>query len=187
MTDGFDDATAYGAVSGLDDETMGWARYAQSTQHMNLNSGLFYVRANDNTVALMQKLARRLSQQKYWDQTAFNEEIFFLSHGDTSYVPISVRVMDIWQFMNSKVRAIISKTYIAPRYCCLMPSLELISYIRRYFNIPKLPRCQHDRKRLLRSRKCRLLALWQQWQQRFPVLLQLACKQLHNTQQNAMH
>ena len=104
MTDGFDDPTAYGAISGLDDESMGWARYAQSTQHMNLNSGLFYVRANENTVALMQKLAARLARQKYWDQTAFNEEIFFLSHGDTKYVPISVRVMDIWQFMNSKVR-----------------------------------------------------------------------------------
>ena len=106
MTDGFDDATAYGFIDGLDDPSMGWARYAQATKHMNLNSGLFYARAGPNTVALMQRLADRLSRQKYWDQTAFNEEIFFLSHGDVSYVPISVRVMDIWRFQNSKVSAL---------------------------------------------------------------------------------
>ena len=52
----------------------------------------------------MQRLATRLSHQKYWDQTAFNEEIFFLSHGDTTVVPISVRIMEYWRFMNSKVR-----------------------------------------------------------------------------------
>lgn len=105
MTDGFDDRTAYGMIDGLDDASMGWARYAQSTKHMNLNSGLFYVNANANTLALMQRLADRLSRQKYWDQTAFNEEIFFLSHGDTTVIPISVRVMEYWRFMNSKVRA----------------------------------------------------------------------------------
>ena len=61
----------------------------------------------------MQKLAARLARQKYWDQTAFNEEIFFLSHGDTAYVPISVRVLDIWKFMNSKVRFIVLHSH-----CC---------------------------------------------------------------------
>lgn len=105
MTDGFDDGTAYGLIDGIDDPSMGWARYAQSTKHMNLNSGLFYVRAGAATVALMEKLAARLAQQKYWDQTAFNEEIFFLSHGETRFVPVSVRVMDYWLFQNSKVRA----------------------------------------------------------------------------------
>jgi hypothetical protein len=105
MTDGFDDATSYGFIDGFDDATMGWARYAQATKHMNLNSGLFYVRANANTVELMERLADRLSRQKYWDQTAFNEEIFFLSHGNVTRVPISVRVMNYWEFMNSKVLA----------------------------------------------------------------------------------
>ena len=105
MTDGFDDQTAYGFIDGFDDPSMGWARYAQSTKHFNLNSGCFYTRSNANTVALMLKLADRLDKVKYWDQSAFNEEIFFLSHGDTTYVPISVRVMDYWKFMNSKVCA----------------------------------------------------------------------------------
>jgi arabinosyltransferase len=117
MTDGFDDATAYGLIDGLDDARMGWARYAQATKHMNLNSGLFYVRAAANTVALMEKLAERLSRQKYWDQTAFNEEIFFLSHGDVAFVPVSVRVMDIWRFQNSKARRRAAAACCAWRCC----------------------------------------------------------------------
>jgi hypothetical protein len=48
--------------------------------HFNLNSGLFYVTPNTRTLELMERLASRLSRQTYWDQTAFNEEIFFLSH-----------------------------------------------------------------------------------------------------------
>jgi hypothetical protein len=44
-------------------------------------SGLFYLRANERTVELLTRLETRLSKTKYWDQTAFNEEVFFLSHG----------------------------------------------------------------------------------------------------------
>lgn len=36
-------------------------------------------------------------------QSVFNEEIFFLSHGDYKSPGVSVRVMDIYTFMNSKV------------------------------------------------------------------------------------
>ena len=110
MTDGFDDAGAYGFIDGLDDPSMGWARYAQAVKHMNLNSGLFYVRANRNTVALMERLAERLAREKYWDQTAFNEEIFFLSHGAVARVPVSVRVMNYWLFQNSKARSPAAET-----------------------------------------------------------------------------
>jgi len=39
MTDGFDEHTAYGAIDGIDDPSMGWARYAQFYKHFNLNSG----------------------------------------------------------------------------------------------------------------------------------------------------
>jgi hypothetical protein len=50
--------------------------------HFNMNSGLFYLRANPRTVELMQRLETRLAREKYWDQTAYNEEMFVLSHGD---------------------------------------------------------------------------------------------------------
>ena len=36
-------------------------------------------------------------------QTVFNEEIFFLSHGEHRSAGVSARVMDIYLFMNSKV------------------------------------------------------------------------------------
>lgn len=102
MSDGFDPETAYGAVVSHDDPTMGWARYAQGIHHYNLNSGLFWIAANNQTLDLMQRLSARLSEEKYWDQTAFNEEIFFLSHGPYKSTQVSVRVMDIDLFMNSK-------------------------------------------------------------------------------------
>lgn len=65
MSDGFDDATAYGAIDGFDDPSMGWGRYAQLYKHFNLNSGLFYLRANNRTLDLMTRLAERLSKQQY--------------------------------------------------------------------------------------------------------------------------
>lgn len=77
--------------------------YAQLYKRFNLNSGLFFARSNDRTVDLMRRLEERLSRQKYWDQTAYNEELFFLSHGDYRSPQATVRVMDIYSFMNSKV------------------------------------------------------------------------------------
>ena len=70
-------------------------RYAQFNKHFALNSGLFYLRANERTLSLMTRLETRLSKQKYWDQTAYNEEIFFLSHGSYKSPQVTVRVMEI--------------------------------------------------------------------------------------------
>lgn len=56
-------------------------RFAQKESQFAFNSGLFYVVPNLRTIELMERLETRLSRQKYWDQTAYNEEIFFLSHG----------------------------------------------------------------------------------------------------------
>ncbi|KAF6264156.1 nucleotide-diphospho-sugar transferase-domain-containing protein [Scenedesmus sp. NREL 46B-D3] len=103
MSDGFDAPTAYGQIEGYDDPSMGWARFAQKESHFNLNSGLFYLAANPRTVELMQRLETRLGREKYWDQTAYNEEIFFLSHDHYKSPGVTVRVMSIYKFMNSKV------------------------------------------------------------------------------------
>ncbi|CAK0787073.1 hypothetical protein CVIRNUC_010289 [Coccomyxa viridis] len=103
MSDGFDDATAYGNINGIDDPTMGWSRYAQGTTHLNLNSGFFYIQANERTISLMERIAARLAKEKAWDQSVYNEEMFFLSHGSYSSPQVSVRAMDIMLFMNSKV------------------------------------------------------------------------------------
>lgn len=103
MSDGFDPGTAYGHIDGFDDPSMGWARFAQKYVRFNLNSGLFYIKSNPRTIELMQRLETRLSREKYWDQTAYNEEMFFLSHDEYKSPQVSVRVMSIWKFMNSKV------------------------------------------------------------------------------------
>ena len=76
----------------------------QATRHLNLNSGLFYIQANERTVSLMNRIAARLAREKAWDQSVFNEEIFFLSHDGYVSPNISVRVMNIFKFLNSKVR-----------------------------------------------------------------------------------
>lgn len=102
MSDGFDEPTAYGSIDSMDDASMGWSRYAQGTKHYNLNSGLFFISANKRTADLMRRLRIRLSKKIYWDQSAFNEEIFFLSHGKYKSPQISVRAMEINVFMNSK-------------------------------------------------------------------------------------
>jgi len=80
------------------------ATCVQATRHLNLNSGLFYLQANERTVSLMSRIAARLAREKAWDQSVFNEEIFFLSHDDYVSPNISVRVMNIFKFLNSKVR-----------------------------------------------------------------------------------
>lgn len=102
MTDGFDETNAYGAIEGFEDASMGWARFAQQYRHFNLNSGLFYLKSNTRTLSLLTRLEDRLSKTKYWDQTAYNEEIFFLSHGSYKSPQVTVRVMEIDKFMNSK-------------------------------------------------------------------------------------
>lgn len=51
---------------------------------------------------LMRRCAARLEKEKYWDQTVYNEELFFMSHGDYVSPRATVRVMEIDVFMNSK-------------------------------------------------------------------------------------
>jgi hypothetical protein len=65
-------------------------RFAQKESQFAFNSGLFYVAANLRTIELMERLERRLSREKYWDQTAYNEEIFFLSHGNYKSPKVSM-------------------------------------------------------------------------------------------------
>eukprot|EP00879_Flechtneria_rotunda_P018582 GHRR01019498.1.p1 GENE.GHRR01019498.1~~GHRR01019498.1.p1 ORF type:complete len:352 (+),score=74.77 GHRR01019498.1:376-1431(+) len=129
MSDGFDKPTAYGHIEGYEDKSMGWARFAQKESHFNLNSGLFYLKPNPRTVELMQRLETRLSREKYWDQTAYNEEIFFLSHDNYKSPQVTVRVMSIYQFMNSKV--LFKDVRHRPYGTTDMPVMVHISRLRR--------------------------------------------------------
>jgi len=102
MSDGFDDRWAYGMIDGFDDPSMGWARYGQIYKRFAMNSGLFYLSPTAASLDLMRRCAARLEKEKYWDQTVYNEELFFMSHGDYVSPRATVRVMEIDVFMNSK-------------------------------------------------------------------------------------
>lgn len=51
-----------------DDPTMGWSRWAHTIRVFTLNSGLFYIRPNERTIGLMDRITDRLNKNKEWDQ-----------------------------------------------------------------------------------------------------------------------
>lgn len=103
MTDGFDNVTAYGYDDVMDDPSMGWARYAHTMRIWVFNSGLFYIRPTVPSIELLDRVTAKLAKEKAWDQAVFNEELFFPSHPGYDGLHASRRVLDFYQFMNSKV------------------------------------------------------------------------------------
>ena len=93
MTDGWDDASAYG---------FSWNGLRRLVAR---NSGLFYVAATSETKTLMSRLAERMESEKNtWDQTAYNQEqIYLWGQADhKTYSGTSQRVMNYMCFQNSK-------------------------------------------------------------------------------------
>eukprot|EP00798_Chlamydomonas_sp_ICE-L_P031415 gene31415-6583_t len=102
LTDGFDNSTAYGYDDGWDDPQMGWSRYARTFRIFSLNSGLFYIVPNARTIALMERITVRLDKNMEWDQAVFNEEVWKPSFGSYRATNVSLRIMDLYDFVNSK-------------------------------------------------------------------------------------
>ena len=92
MTDGWDDPTAYGYEWG------GHGMLRLSAR----NSGLFYVRATHETLAMMGRLKGRMEREAVWDQTAYNEEMWWAALPTQPSVGVSARVMNYFCNMNSK-------------------------------------------------------------------------------------
>jgi len=103
MSDGWDNATAYGFNDVYDDPSMGWARYAHSMRQVVFNSGLFYLRPTQATMDFLDMIVNRLEREKAWDQAVFNEEAAFPSSPVHQSPHIRRRTMDYMLFMNSKV------------------------------------------------------------------------------------
>lgn len=103
MSDGWDNATAYGYNDVADDASMGWARYAHSMRVFVLNSGLFYIRPTQATTELLEKIIYRVETENGWDQALYNECIFFPSRPGYKDPSVTRRVLDYMLFMNSKV------------------------------------------------------------------------------------
>ena len=93
MTDGWDDPTAYG---------YDWRSGSGSLRLSARNSGLFYVRATRETLAMMGRLKHRMTHEAVWDQTAYNEEMWWaVTPGQPSH-GVSARVSNYFCHMNSK-------------------------------------------------------------------------------------
>jgi len=101
MTDGWDDPSAYGhtLTTQVPDSVAG---PLQSLRLVARNSGLFYLSATYQSLRLMRVLARRVSEENVWDQSAYNQEIFRLAHGRKSSPAVSVRTMNYMCFLNTK-------------------------------------------------------------------------------------
>ncbi|CAH8381154.1 unnamed protein product [Eruca vesicaria subsp. sativa] len=103
MSDGHSNMTAYGFNDVFDEPAMGWARYAHTMRIWVFNSGFFYLRPTVPSIELLDRVADRLSKAQLWDQAVFNEELFYPSHPEYIGLHASKRVMDMYEFMNSKV------------------------------------------------------------------------------------
>lgn len=103
MTDGYSNLTAYGYDDVVDEQSMGWSRYAHTMRIWVYNSGFFYIRPTIPAIELLDRVATRLAREKAWDQQVFNEELFTPSHPGYEGLHISKRTMDYYMFMNSKV------------------------------------------------------------------------------------
>ena len=81
---------------------MGWSQYAQSWHLFAINSGLFYLRANERTIELVEAIATKLQAESLWDQTAYNMAVLLPSSPGYKSPGVSVRILDYKLFMNTK-------------------------------------------------------------------------------------
>lgn len=102
MTDGFTNDTAYGWDNKWDDPSMGLMRETHTMRIFVFNSGLFYIRPTKASLELLDRVADRLAKEKAWDQAVYNEEMFFPSQPSRNGLNIANRVLDYYDFMNSK-------------------------------------------------------------------------------------
>ncbi|EIE27038.1 hypothetical protein COCSUDRAFT_11236, partial [Coccomyxa subellipsoidea C-169] len=126
MSDGWDNATAYGYNDVRDDAAMGWARYAHSMRVFVMNSGLFYMRPTRASVDLLDRIVHRLNTEDGWDQAIFNEVIFFPSRPGYTDPGVTRRIMDFMLFMNSKV--LFRQVRHDSRYESLRPVMIHVNY-----------------------------------------------------------
>lgn len=104
MSDGFDNDSANGFLQRIHDGSMGAAHHrAGSFRVSALNSGMWYVSATHASLRLMKIMAHRMATEDLWDQSGYNVELWFASRDAHMTSGATVRVMDPFCFMNSKV------------------------------------------------------------------------------------
>ncbi|KAJ8767241.1 hypothetical protein K2173_013638 [Erythroxylum novogranatense] len=103
MSDGHNSMTAFGHDDVFDEPAMGCARYVHTMRIWAYDSGFFYIRPTIPSIDLLDRVATRLSHGGGWDQSIFNEELFFLSCPGYDGLHAAKRTMDMNLFMNSNV------------------------------------------------------------------------------------
>ena len=104
MSDGFDNDSANGFLQRIHDGSMGAAHHrAGSFRVSALNSGMWYVSATHASLRLMKIMAHRMATEELWDQSGYNVELWFASRDAHMTSGATVRIMDPFCFMNSKV------------------------------------------------------------------------------------
>ncbi|RMZ52714.1 hypothetical protein APUTEX25_000833 [Auxenochlorella protothecoides] len=102
MTDGWTPNTAYGWNDVLEDNVMGWGRYAHSIRVFVLNVGFIYIRPTQASMDLLDMVIHRLNTEDGWDQAIFSECVFSPSRPGHKDPSVTRRVMDYENFLNSK-------------------------------------------------------------------------------------
>mmetsp|Transcript_12362 Transcript_12362/g.31174 ORF Transcript_12362/g.31174 Transcript_12362/m.31174 type:complete len:106 (+) Transcript_12362:1-318(+) len=74
----------------------------------------------------MDRLTERLAREKVWDQQAFNEAIFFPSALDYISPHVTVRIMDIYKFVNSKTLFKVMRYHLQMR--SIVPVMVHVNY-----------------------------------------------------------
>jgi len=104
MSDGWDDRTGYGdADYTTPDAVLGWLGEHGTVRIFARNSGLFYLQATHEALALMERMAQRMATESVWDQSAYNQELFRPSSPVHKGVGATMRVMRLECFLNTKV------------------------------------------------------------------------------------
>ena len=105
MSDGWDNQTANGFHQVIDDAAMGRSGRARvkAFRVSALNSGLWYVAATEASYRLMSIMAHRMATEDLWDQAGYNLELWFASRDWHQTSGATVRVMNPYCFLNSKV------------------------------------------------------------------------------------
>ena len=94
MSDGWDDASAYGHVHSLPMPDSAGGGAFTSLRLVARNSGLFYLAATKQCLRLTKILAERMAHEQVWDQSAYNMEIFRPAYGNKLAAGVSIRVMN---------------------------------------------------------------------------------------------
>lgn len=103
MSDGVRDEYASGKFENIDVfSPNNMHSYPVAMKIMHLNCGFTYYKATPGTMAFLDRLVSRIHYEEVWDQHLFTEELLKPAYGTFSPSPVTVRVMELKDFPNSR-------------------------------------------------------------------------------------